>query len=1187
MMHNWLLLAGLLLVAGAFDVAAQEGLVAHWTCDEGRGEVLQDLSGNGNDGTIHGARWVSSGDGHALKFDGVDDYVDCGAGESLDLTGPLTLQLWAMPTAANRGEPGIAGKFFNSYAITYYGDAYFYISSGGNKASGPTRVGTWSHLAATFDGGTLRLYVNGLEVEASPTRFPTVNHGGNFYIGCVFGQEGSPDPNLRRTAFFPGLIDDVRVHSQALSPREILLCYNEGATDKGLEPFDLSQLGKLALTAHMYPEPKQAVLSVDSRWVLPLPPTGQLVAELAVAGADEALQRVALRHDLPGHEDEAVFSMEGLDPGTYELRAYARTRTGVFQAESFARSSSRVDAKTEGWLAGKVDLLGGWAEYEVTTGAGKHTLSVLAARIYDSAGIRCTIDGKQPAQISLNGTESGGEAAWASARFEPVGTYDLAAGKHVVRLETAPVVGQAGRRYATNTYLDALALEPVAEAISLVREAQKVTFEYPPPPEPLPPSPDERVVGPLPLPVTPPRYDAVLTDGGGVLVTVGGHTFRVESTYSYPNGGFNRLAAGQADASGEEAWRVSPPTHGAGGSSLQATGRFYDLRREIRLQPTRILIRDTIRSKWDDVLGIILSNHVRFQDQDGVNVTQMANPTIFVGHQKRGVGLGLIALDDLYQLQQTTAHTEELAAIRDENFGLGEGEAYTLEWAIYPTATTDYYDFINQIRRDEGINGRAEGTWIGVGLGSVPTREFIQMRKAGYLSLGTPWRPVDDPRVSIEGIEFEQYPREVARVKEFFKQVKQAHPDVRVMIHVAHALYCCNRPDELFGDSRVLDASGRQTDYGGGSESYYTRYWSKEMFDDGWRWWLFYPSPENSFGKAMLHAMEYMMDEMGATGMWADGYFSGYVRSLYSYDRWDGHSVTIDPKTKRVTRKQNLVPYAALPVLRDTIRLIADKGGRVITNGMPGPRSLWREPYLTSNETGGGDARPIGGLHLGRTVTPLGNQAAVKSERDIYRDILAKLDMGALYWWYGGPSRLSHKTLVEHMYPITFESIHSGTVRGKERIVTKRSGIYGWQGARDLHAVYRYDSRGMLAPNAFLTTIDPSGVRTLLELQAEQSAAVVRIPVQFTASSPLNVSVRRYDAEGIRIAINGRGPVQVQIEDGDYAIGAGAHEVTFGGKAVAAAVQETSLEFTLTVDGPAELVVTGAGGGGTRDGSGL
>lgn len=1178
-----LVVLGLTLgIAGAAH--AQQGLVARWTCDEGQGEVLADTSGNENHGAIHGATWVRSADGHALQFDGADDYVDCGSGPSLDITGPLTIQLWAQPTAANRGEPGIAGKFFESYAITYYGNGYFYISSGGNNVSGPTRINTWSHLAGTFDGTTLRFYVNGIEVASRQSRFDAVKQGGRFTIGCIVGDAAADDPNLRNTAFFPGLVDDVRVHNRALSQREVLECYNEQADSKGLEPFDTSRFGKLGLASFFYPDEHRLVVTVDSRWVQPLPKYATAVLELAQAGVVQPRETLGVGAGGGSKEEEVVFSLDGLPDGEYEVRGYVKQIEGIIQAEEPARQSEQVNARQSDWLEGKVDLRGGWVEYDVDVPAGEYHLAVLAARIRDAAGIRCTIAGQEPVEASLNGTEGGAAAVWERTEWERIGRYTLAAGHHTLRVEAMPVTGQDGKEYGFYTYIDAFALEPVAAGTAGRQAAQSMRFPLPLPPAPPVPSPERRTVGALPPVATPPAYQATITPGGGIEVTVGGKRFRVESSYSYPNGGFNHLAAGPADASGEAEWQVETPQNGATACSTRASGKFYGVERRIELEPTRISVRDTIRNGGTDVLGVMLSNCINLRGVDGANVVQMSNPTIFAAQGEAGVGL--IALDDLYQLQLTTGYSEGLAEVRDDHFGLDAGASYTLEWAIYPTlspipgAQADYYDFINQVRADEGLNGSTiDGGFAWMPFDSIPEREYAELRNARYFSTGTPWRPVDDPQVSIEGIEFMEYPQECARIKAQFEQVKREHPGARVMIHVAHGLYCTNRPEELFADSRAIDANGRQFDYGGDREDYYTRYWSKERFDAGWRWWIFYPTPENSFGRAMLKAMEYMMDEMGATAMWADGYMSGYVQGLYSYDRWDGHSVTIDPQTKLVTQKKCLAPYAALPVLRDTIRLIADRGGVLITNGVPGPRSLWREQYITSNETGGGDARPIGGLHLGRTVTPLGNHTALHTERDIYRDILNKLDFGALYWWYGEGGLLTHKTLVEHMYPITFESIHSGTVRGRERIVTKESGVYGWPEDRSLHAVYLYDARGALTPHVFLTTVDAAGVRTQVTLVPEQSAAVVKVPITLTSGAPVNVRVMEYDADGVRLELNGTEAVTITIGDGEYAVGADArHAVTVNGKPVDAVVEGGALSINAELDGQCALRVRGARG---------
>ena len=1166
----------------AMPLSAREPApIARWDFDEGAGRVLHDRSGNGNHGQIHGASWVKSGTGHALRFDGVDDYVNCGEGASLDIVGPLTLQAWVMPTAANRGEPGIAGKFFESYALTYYGNAYFYISSGGNNVSGPTKLDEWRHVAGVFDGAIMRFFVNGVEIASRRSRYDKVKHGGRFTIGCIFGDPKSADPNLRNTGFYPGLIDDVRLYSRALSAAEIARCYNDEAASKGCEPFDASKFGRLLLEPFFYPDEQRAVMSVDVRWVLPLSENTRAVAELARADAVQPLQTRVLSPGAPRAEDEAAFSLADLPAGTYELRASLRKPDHVIQAERPARRSARFRAYAKGWQKDTVNLYGGWAEYDFEVPAGDYEIAVRAARIYDAAGVRCKINGIDVAELSLNGPEGGSPAAWAKAPWEAIGIRSLAAGRHTIRIEVIPVtVPGKEKAYDTHVYLDAIALSRLGGDGAAGDAAEKITFRYPfPAPDPTP-APADTVVGPLPPRVLPPSYRVELAPSGGLTVVFRDQSFRVESRYSYPDGGFNCLDTSGSSAPGEQEWRVTAQNPTGQTQRLSAAGRFYTIDRSVQVQPSRILVSDTIRNTWDDVLGVIVSNRINLGDGEGCSVTQMSNPTIFAA--RNDVGLGLIALDDLYQLRHRTAYSDGIAELCDEHFGLAPGTAHTVEWAIYPTATTDYYDFINQVRADEGLNGHVAGAFAFVSRRDPPAAEYVARRSLAYSSIGCLGKPLDNPATPLEGIEFVEYPKECAALRDTFARTKAQFPGMKVMFHVAHGLYICNDPEQRFPDSRALDQNGRQMHYGPNSFDYYGRYISRKMFDDNWRWWIFYPTLENSFGKAMISAMETMVRDIGATGMWADGYISGYVKRGYTYDRWDGHSVTIDPQSKRVTRRKTCAPYAALPVLKRCARIIRDAGGILVSNGHPGPRSYWREETITSCETGGGDARPIGALHLGRTVTPLGNPSAIRNERDYYRDMLTKLDFGALFFWYGWGGKLTHKTLAEHMYPITFESIHAGVVRGKERIVTKKSGVYGWPGerpsdsraGRELHAVYLYDARGALTRHRFLTTVDAAGTRTEIRLERDQAAAIVRIPVVIQTAAPLNVCVRQYDARGTRIDLNGRGRVSVSVYDGDYSVSPSTrHGVVLDDRSSTVTARGVPVVFTVTLSGSGQFAI--------------
>lgn len=1025
----------ILTVAAAGSAPSEVGLVARWDFDEGKGDVLRDTSGYGNHGKIHGAKWVRSGKGYALRFDGVDDYVDCGNGPSLDIRGPITLEAWVHPDAPAIAEPGLAGKFFDSYALTYYktGSCYMYISGGGNNAYGAIEVGKWSHVAGVFDGKTIRFYVNGRETIAQPSQFSQTNPGKNFLMGCVIGDPTNIDEALRRTAYFAGMLDAVRVYNRPLSRQEILLHYNEQALAKGRPLFDTSQFGKLALKPYLYPEQQKAVLEIDYQWVQPLPEGAQIRAELARAGEQTALQSVTLKPEGPHNIVEASFSLAGLERRRYILSA------------------------------------------EVEDGSGQ-------------------------------------------------------------------------KRHRTER-----------------------PFDWPVPAPRVPP-PSQKRVSPLPPPVRPPKYQWTVAPGGGFTVTVKGKAYRVESDFSFPHGGENRLSVQSSRGMAEPEWKVTTRKVDAHTYRVHAEGKFYTIDRLIRQTPTRIEVEDKITNKTEDVLGIIFNNSINTRGQDDAHHTLMANPTVFVSRGESGVGL--VALDDLYSLQQRTLYYDGLASIRNEHFGLDKGASYTIRWAAYPTATADYYDFINQVRKDEGLHGHVEGALAFFSFWEPPSPETVELKALQYASLPSITRVIHNPTISLEGWEFMEYPDLCRRLKETLTETKRRYPGMKVTFHVAHSLFATNRPEKWFPDSAVIDENGNRIHYGPNTMEYYGRYFSKELVEDNWRWWIYYPTMENSFGKYMLRAADYMIEELGANAIWADGYISGYVPGLYTYDRWDGHSVTIDPKTKTVTRKKANVPYVSMPVLKAVARKFSDRGGVLITNGEPGPLSFCKEKVITSCETGGGDLQPISALHLGPTVTPLGNPVAIQSERDIYRDILKKLDLGALYFWYGEQDFLQEKTIVSHMYPITFESIHAGTVRGRERIVTKKPGVYGWQDDHALHAVYLSDARGKLHPNRFLTTVDADGVRTELALGENESAVVAKIPITLEARSPVNLMVRQYDRNGITIVANGKGTARFRIQNGDFPVAKGrVYRVRSGAKTKEVKAEAGELTFRLNLSGPTVIAV--------------
>jgi chitodextrinase len=198
------------------------GLVASYGFDENTGTTLGDRSGQANTGTISGATWSPIGKfGHALSFDGVNDWVTIADAGSLDLTAGMTLEAWVRPAALGTSYRTVLMKeqagsmVYDLYANRNTGvsSAEAYITGKSRQVNGSTGIplNAWTHLAVTYDGTDLRLYMNG--TQAGVTNFPgaITTSNGVLRIGG----------NATWGEYFSGLIDEARIYNRALTPTEI------------------------------------------------------------------------------------------------------------------------------------------------------------------------------------------------------------------------------------------------------------------------------------------------------------------------------------------------------------------------------------------------------------------------------------------------------------------------------------------------------------------------------------------------------------------------------------------------------------------------------------------------------------------------------------------------------------------------------------------------------------------------------------------------------------------------------------------------------------------------------------------------------------------------------------------------------------------------------------------------------
>ncbi len=217
---------------------AEDGLVGYWPFDEGEGKTPIDVTGNGHDGKFAGApKWVEGKFGTALEFDGVDDHVKVADNDGLDLTAEVTLMAWFSPNEALTSRRMMV-KNNSIFVIFDFGNSNsvdFLVKPDNLFAQSKTtdwKIGQWYHFAGTFDGKTLRVYINGnLEGEAANNK-PITPSDLELWIGG--------DDNGRATDWFPGKIDEVRLYDKALSEADVRKVMDT--------PQDVEPQGKLTTT---------------------------------------------------------------------------------------------------------------------------------------------------------------------------------------------------------------------------------------------------------------------------------------------------------------------------------------------------------------------------------------------------------------------------------------------------------------------------------------------------------------------------------------------------------------------------------------------------------------------------------------------------------------------------------------------------------------------------------------------------------------------------------------------------------------------------------------------------------------------------------------------------------------------------------------------------------------------------
>ncbi|HKB27993.1 MAG TPA: LamG domain-containing protein [Candidatus Limnocylindrales bacterium] len=214
-------------------VARPSGLVAWWRAENDAKDAL-----GAHDGALQaGAGFIDGKVGRAFSFDGATQYVSVPSAAALQRKTGITLEGWVYANGAPNGYAGIAGTWddntgsFRTYLFwVLNGTLEFIVSPDGGSYNRvddvkPLPTGQWVHVAATYDGTTIRLYRDGAEVGSLAAAGGIAINDKPFLIGLTEG--GSVGPN-----FWKGGIDELAIYDHALTGTDIVAIHAAGSAGK-------------------------------------------------------------------------------------------------------------------------------------------------------------------------------------------------------------------------------------------------------------------------------------------------------------------------------------------------------------------------------------------------------------------------------------------------------------------------------------------------------------------------------------------------------------------------------------------------------------------------------------------------------------------------------------------------------------------------------------------------------------------------------------------------------------------------------------------------------------------------------------------------------------------------------------------------------------------------------------------
>jgi len=216
--------------------------VAEWKMDEGVGTSIIDTSGNSNTGTFGAGSsaptWAQGKIGNGLSFNGTNQYISINDNTILKPTTTITVESWFNTSNKTLTGQRIVSKTeasgyqlsLNETSVCGSTNLCFTLNFGGTYYTATYPVSNlsnniWYHATGVYDGNTVKLFLNGLNVGTTSTISSSINQS---TPPLCIGSEPSTTVCNAQGGNFSGKIDHVKIYNYARTPAQVAYDYNRG-----------------------------------------------------------------------------------------------------------------------------------------------------------------------------------------------------------------------------------------------------------------------------------------------------------------------------------------------------------------------------------------------------------------------------------------------------------------------------------------------------------------------------------------------------------------------------------------------------------------------------------------------------------------------------------------------------------------------------------------------------------------------------------------------------------------------------------------------------------------------------------------------------------------------------------------------------------------------------------------------